>query len=106
MRRFRPIMLTAVAAVLSLIPIAQSAFWGPMAYAMMGGIAAATVLTLFVLPAAYAVGFRVRPDAEASAGSPQRDSTVAVAREAGAEPAKGEAEPEKVVAEVYRLAAE
>jgi len=58
-RRFRPIMLTAAAAVLALIPIAQSAFWGPMAYAMMGGILAATVLTIIVLPAAYALFFRV-----------------------------------------------
>ncbi len=59
-RRFRPIMLTAAAAVLALIPIAQSAFWGPMAYAMMGGILAATVLTILVLPAAFALAFRVR----------------------------------------------
>jgi multidrug efflux pump subunit AcrB len=59
-RRFRPIMLTAAAAVLALIPIAQSAFWGPMAYAMMGGILAATVLTILVLPAAYALFFRVK----------------------------------------------
>lgn len=59
-RRFRPIMLTAAAAVLALIPIARSAFWGPMAYAMMGGILAATILTIFVLPAAYALFFRIR----------------------------------------------
>lgn len=59
-RRFRPIMLTAAAAVLALIPIAQSAFWGPMAYAMMGGILAATVLTIIVLPAAFALAFRIR----------------------------------------------
>ncbi len=59
-RRFRPIMLTAAAAVLALIPIAQSTFWGPMAYAMMGGILAATVLTLLFLPAAYALFFRVK----------------------------------------------
>ncbi|WP_140940373.1 efflux RND transporter permease subunit [Prosthecodimorpha hirschii] len=65
-RRFRPIILTAAAAVLALIPIAQSAFWGPMAYAMMGGIIAATVLTLFVLPASYALAFRVRPDVPAT----------------------------------------
>ena len=58
-RRFRPIMLTAAAAVLALIPIAQSAFWGPLAYAMMGGIMVATVLTILVLPAAYALFFRV-----------------------------------------------
>lgn len=62
-RRFRPIMLTAAAAVLALIPIAQSAFWGPMAYAMMGGILAATVLTIIVLPAAFALFFRIgRPE--------------------------------------------
>ena len=59
-RRFRPIMLTAAAAVLALIPIAQSLFWGPLAYAMMGGIMVATVLTVLVLPAAYALFFRVR----------------------------------------------
>ncbi len=62
-RRFRPIMLTAAAAVLALLPIAQSAFWGPMAYAMMGGILAATVLTIIVLPAAYALFFRLREPA-------------------------------------------
>ncbi|MDR3373130.1 MAG: efflux RND transporter permease subunit [Ancalomicrobiaceae bacterium] len=59
-RRFRPIMLTAMAAVLALVPIARSPFWGPMAYAMMGGILAATILTVLVLPAAYALFFRVR----------------------------------------------
>lgn len=58
-RRFRPIMLTAAAAVLALIPIAQSVFWGPLAYAMMGGILVATVLTILVLPAAYALFFRI-----------------------------------------------
>jgi multidrug efflux pump subunit AcrB len=57
-RRFRPIMLTAAAAVLALIPISQSGFWGPLAYAMMGGILVATVLTIIVLPAAYAIFFR------------------------------------------------
>ncbi len=62
-RRFRPIMLTAAAAVLALLPIAQSAFWGPMAYAMMGGILAATVLTIVVLPAAYALAFQVHEPA-------------------------------------------
>ena len=58
-RRFRPIMLTAAAAVLALIPIARSVFFGPMAYAMMGGILVATVLTIVVLPAAYALFFRI-----------------------------------------------
>jgi multidrug efflux pump subunit AcrB len=53
--RLRPILLTAAAAVLGLIPIAGEVFWGPMAYAMMGGLLVATVLTLFFLPALYAL---------------------------------------------------
>ncbi len=75
-RRFRPIMLTAAAAVLALIPIAQSVFWGPLAYAMMGGIVVATVLTILVLPAAYAFFFRIgrtqkaAPQPEAITASP------------------------------------
>jgi multidrug efflux pump subunit AcrB len=60
--RLRPILLTA-AAVLGLIPIAGEVFWGPMAYAMMGGLLIATVLTLFFLPAPYAMWYRVRVDA-------------------------------------------
>ncbi|MDM7979342.1 MAG: efflux RND transporter permease subunit [Rhizobium sp.] len=56
-RRFRPIMLTALTAVLALIPISRGIFWGPLAYAMMGGILVATVLTILVLPAAYAFFF-------------------------------------------------
>jgi multidrug efflux pump len=61
-RRFRPIMLTAAAAVLALIPLLRSGFFGPMATALMGGITIATVLTLFFLPALYATSFRVRRD--------------------------------------------
>jgi multidrug efflux pump subunit AcrB len=61
--RLRPILLTAAAAVLGLIPIAGEVFWGPMAYAMMGGLLIATVLTLFFLPALYAMWYRVRDDA-------------------------------------------
>jgi multidrug efflux pump subunit AcrB len=56
-RRFRPIMLTALTAVLALIPISRGIFWGPLAYAMMGGILVATVLTILVLPAAYSLFF-------------------------------------------------
>jgi Cu/Ag efflux pump CusA len=52
----------AAAAVLGLIPIAGEVFWGPMAYAMMGGVLVATVLTLFFLPALYAVWYRVPDD--------------------------------------------
>jgi multidrug efflux pump subunit AcrB len=59
-RRFRPITLTAAAAVLALIPLLRSTFFGPMATALMGGITVATVLTLFYLPAMYALWFRVR----------------------------------------------
>ena len=58
-RRFRPITLTAAAAVLALIPLAGEVFWAPMALAMMGGVIAATVLTLTFLPALYALAFRV-----------------------------------------------
>jgi multidrug efflux pump subunit AcrB len=58
-RRFRPITLTAAAAVLALIPLAREVFWAPMALAMMGGIMAATILTLTFLPALYALAFRV-----------------------------------------------
>jgi len=67
-RRFRPIMLTATAAVLALIPIARSSFWGPLAYSMMGGILVATLLTILVLPAAYALFFRA---GSRSAAKPQ-----------------------------------
>ena len=58
-RRFRPIMLTAAAAVLAMIPLTRSAFYGPMAVAIMGGLVIATVLTLLFLPALYAAWFRV-----------------------------------------------
>jgi len=61
-RRFRPITLTAAAAVLALIPLLRSNFFGPMATALMGGITVATILTLFYLPALYASWFRVRRD--------------------------------------------
>jgi multidrug efflux pump len=66
-RRLRPIVLTAAAAVLAMIPLSRSVFWGPMAVAIMGGLVVATVLTLLALPAMYAAWFRVRrPDAPAS----------------------------------------
>jgi multidrug efflux pump subunit AcrB len=61
-RRFRPIIVTAAAAVLALIPLLRSNFFGPMATSLMGGITVATVLTLFYLPALYALWFRVRRD--------------------------------------------
>jgi multidrug efflux pump len=61
-RRMRPISLTAAAAALAMIPLSRSIFWGPMAFAVMGGLVAATFLTLFFLPALYAAWFKVRPD--------------------------------------------
>jgi multidrug efflux pump len=61
-RRLRPIVLTAAAAVLAMIPLSRSVFWGPMAVAIMGGLIVATVLTLLALPAMYAAWFRIRRD--------------------------------------------
>ncbi len=81
--RMRPIMLTAAAASLALIPIAREIFWGPMAYAMMGGIIVGTVLTLLFLPALYLAWFRIRPPEK-------EDEATAAGTEA---PASGEAVP-------------
>jgi len=60
MSRFRPIVLTAISTVLGFIPIAVTIFWGPMAYAIMGGMLVATLITLIFLPALYVTWFRVR----------------------------------------------
>jgi multidrug efflux pump subunit AcrB len=69
--RFRPIMLTAISTVLGMIPIAPTVFWGPMAFAIMGGLFVATILTLIVLPAMYITLFRIRePSPEAHADVP------------------------------------
>lgn len=65
--RMRPIALTAAAASLALIPIAREVFWGPMAYAMMGGIIAGTAITLLFLPALYVAWFRLKEPKEAEA---------------------------------------
>ena len=65
-RRFRPIVLTAAAAVLAMIPLSRSVFWGPMAVAIMGGLVVATALTLLALPAMYAAWFRVRREPSAA----------------------------------------
>ena len=70
-RRFRPIVLTAAAAVLAMIPLSRSEFWGPMAVAIMGGLIVATALTLLALPAMYAAWFRVRrPEDEPTMPAP------------------------------------
>jgi multidrug efflux pump len=61
-RRARPVVLTALAAILGMVPLARSIFWGPMAITIMGGLFVATVLTLLVVPALYSLWFRVRGD--------------------------------------------
>lgn len=66
-RRFRPIVLTALAAVLAMIPLSRSAFFGPMAVAIMGGLTVATALTLLFLPALYAAWFKVKPEESGTA---------------------------------------
>ncbi|WP_439615993.1 efflux RND transporter permease subunit [Shinella sp.] len=68
--RMRPILLTAAAASLALIPISREVFWGPMAYAMMGGIIVGTVLTLLFLPALYIAWFRIKPSEKEEAAPP------------------------------------
>ena len=73
--RIRPIMLTAAAASLALIPISREVFWGPMAYAMMGGIIVGTVLTLLFLPALYVAWFRIKP--EDKGGEPEAETVEA-----------------------------
>jgi multidrug efflux pump len=73
-RRARPVILTALAAILGMIPLAGSFFWGPMAITIMGGLLVATTLTLLVVPALYALWFRVRTEETVDAPSfhPQR----------------------------------
>jgi multidrug efflux pump len=80
-RRLRPIVLTALAAILAMVPLTRSVFWGPMAWAIMGGLAVATLLTLLFLPALYASWYRAkRPAADAPAAA------LAVAQVAAADP--------------------
>jgi multidrug efflux pump subunit AcrB len=90
-RRARPVVLTALAAILAMIPLATSVFWGPLALSVMGGLMVATVLTLFFLPALYAAWFRVR----------RPEATGAVAPVAEPSPA-----PELLASPVYRMAGE
>jgi multidrug efflux pump subunit AcrB len=69
--RLRPILLTAAAAILGMIPIMHDVFWGPMAYAIVGGLAGATLLTMLFLPALYVTWFRIKePRGEKPQGQP------------------------------------
>ena len=77
--RFRPILLTAAAAILGMIPIAPTIFWGPMAYAIMGGLAGATLLTLVFLPALYVTWFRIKsPERTTAPAATVEQSAVAL----------------------------
>ena len=62
LRRVRPIVLTAAATILGMIPIVSTVFWGPMAYAIMGGLTIATALTLLFLPALYVACYRLKEE--------------------------------------------
>ena len=73
-RRSRPVVLTAAAAVLAMIPLTRSVFWGPMAISIMGGLVVATALTLVFVPALYAAWFRVRRDSVAPAAGAGADA--------------------------------
>ena len=75
MQRARPVILTALAAVLAFIPLTHSVFWGSMAYTLIGGTAVGTVLTLVFLPALYAIWFRVTPAADTASGA---DEPIAI----------------------------
>jgi multidrug efflux pump len=75
-RRARPVILTALAAILAMIPLSRSAFWGPMAITIMGGLFVATFLTLLFLPALYAVWFRNSLDAAPQKASHTDDGVV------------------------------
>jgi multidrug efflux pump subunit AcrB len=79
-RRTRPVMLTAFAAILAMIPLSRSAFWGPMALTVMGGLFVATFLTVLFLPALYAAWFRRRLDER---GEKNRDAAAAAAELGG-----------------------
>jgi multidrug efflux pump subunit AcrB len=76
MHRMRPILLTASAAILAMIPIAPAVFWAPMAYVIMGGLAIATILTLIFLPALYVIWFRVKQPVPALTQDPATSATV------------------------------
>lgn len=90
-RRARPVMLTAAAAILAMLPLSRSGFWGPMAVTIMGGLFMATLLTLVFLPALYALWFRRQIRAEAKGGgraatpAPPRETTLSGPLPAAAE---------------------
>ena len=80
-RRARPVVLTALAAILAMIPLSRSAFWGPMAITIMGGLFVATFLTLLFLPGLYALWYRRRLDerGEGTAGQQMAQPPIPLA---------------------------
>ena len=74
MQRTRPVILTAMAAVLAFIPLTHSVFWGSMAYTLIGGTAVGTVLILLFLPALYAAWFRIKPHAKGARDGAENNS--------------------------------
>ncbi len=86
-RRARPVVLTAAAAILGMVPLSSSVFWGPMAITIMGGLFVATILTLLVVPALYALWFRVRQE---EASPVKKESVPALAPEPFPYPAAAE----------------
>jgi len=72
------VVLTALAAILAMIPLSRSVFWGPMAITMMGGLLVATILTLLFLPALYAFWFRVREPRPAASQTSGRDEVTTI----------------------------
>lgn len=75
--RARPVMLTALATVLAMIPLTRSVFWGPMAIAIMGGLTVATLLTIFFVPALYAAWFKVGRQTVADTEQARGDALLA-----------------------------
>jgi len=89
-RRSRPVVLTALAVILAMIPLSRSVFWGPMAITLMGGLLVGTVLTLLFLPALYAFWFRVRlPEVVAVPPSDLVESAVEKVQQSAGLPAPG-----------------
>jgi len=70
-RRSRPVILTALAAILAFIPLTQSVFWGTLAYTLIGGTFAGTVLTLLFLPALYSIWFKIKQTIQGEQAAPQ-----------------------------------
>ncbi len=76
LQRSRPVILTAVAAMLAFIPLTHSVFWGTLAYTLIGGTFAGTILTLVFLPAMYSIWFKIRPGAEESHSALEPSASV------------------------------